>query len=52
MYEEDALNAGYHETLMRDPETGKIVRKQTAQPESTAEPPDTVQVKEGESANG
>ena len=52
MYEEDALNAGYHETLMRDPETGKIVRKQTAQPESTAESPDTVQVKEGESANG
>ena len=52
MYEEDALNAGYHETLMRDPETGKIVRKQTAQPESTAESPDTVQVMEGESANG
>ena len=52
MYEEDALNAGYHETLMRDPETGKIVRKQTAQPESTAESPDTVQAKEGESANG
>ena len=52
MYEEDALNAGYHETLMRDPETGKIVRKQTAQPESTAESPDTVQAEEGESANG
>lgn len=24
---EDAIEAGYHETLMRDPETGKIVRR-------------------------
>ncbi len=25
--EEDAIDGGYHETLMRDPATGKIVRR-------------------------
>ena len=52
MYEEDALNAGYHETLMRDPETGKIVRKPTALSDATAKSPDTASTQEGESANG
>ena len=27
--EADAIESGYHETLMKDPETGKIVRKRT-----------------------
>ena len=52
MYEEDALNAGYHETLMRDLETGKIVRKPTALSDATAKSPDTASTQEGESANG
>ena len=52
MYEEDALNAGYHETLIRDPETGKIVRKPTALSDATAKSPDTALTQEGESANG
>ena len=28
-FEADAIESGYHETLMKDPETGKIVRKRT-----------------------
>ena len=38
--EEDAINGGYHETLMRDPETGRIVRRPQpapAEPETAAE---------------
>lgn len=52
MYEEDALNAGYHETLMRDPETGKIVRKQVVQSETAVEAANTVATKEGADTNG
>lgn len=35
--EEDALRAGYHETLMREPETGKIIRKRPEQKMSEKE---------------
>ena len=53
MFEEDALNAGYHETLMRDPETGKIVPKKEPVTESTpdAETGVTEHAK-GDGANG
>lgn len=43
--EEDALEAGYHETLMRDPETGKIVRKPVITENAET-------ASEGEGANG
>ncbi len=53
MFEEDALNAGYHKTLMRDPETGKIVPKKEPVTESTpdAETGVTEHAK-GDGANG
>lgn len=53
MFEEDALNAGYHKTLMRDPETGKIVPKIEPVTESTpdAETGVTEHAK-GDGANG
>lgn len=53
MFEEDALNAGYHKTLMRDPETGKIVPKKEPVAESTpdAETGVTEHAK-GDGANG
>ena len=53
MFEEDALKAGYHETLMRDPETGKIVPKKEPVTESTpdAETGVTEHAK-GDGANG
>ena len=53
MFEEDALNAGYHKTLMRDPETGKIVPKKEPVTESTpdAETGATEHAK-GDGANG
>ena len=53
MFEEDALNAGYHKNLMRDPETGKIVPKKEPVTESTpdAETGVTEHAK-GDGANG
>ena len=53
MFEEDALNAGYHETLMRDPETGKVVRKTAASAASDAEnEAENTEKSEGDGANG
>ena len=47
--EEDAIDGGYHETLMRDPATGKIVRK----PVHTEEAPaDDVAVTAGSGGEG
>lgn len=53
MFEEDALNAGYHETLMRDPETGKVVRKTTVSAASDVEnETENAEKSEGDGANG
>ncbi|MBE6724868.1 MAG: electron transport complex subunit E [Ruminococcaceae bacterium] len=43
--EEDAIDGGYHETLMRDPATGRIVRKPVPAEE---QPADSEAVKAGE----